>query len=138
MCVLGSDRAGPDDRNQKGTAVTKSYQRQPCSECPWRTDVPPGQFPPERFIALADTAYDMAIVQFACHKSCEGDDIGCAGFALRGATHNLGVRLAARDGRLDLTKIASPYHLYPHYRAVAVANGVPANHPALSRCRDDQ
>lgn len=116
----------------------KLYQRQPCSECPWRVDVSPGQFPPSRYIALAPTSYDMALVQFACHKSAEGAEIGCAGFVLAGATHNLGARLAARAGRLDPAQVRSEHELHPHFRAMAVANGVPADHPALRRCRDDQ
>ena len=44
------------------------YAKNPCAECPWRRDVPPGKFPPERFIALAHTAYDLAGHVFACHQ----------------------------------------------------------------------
>jgi len=112
----------------------KAYQTKPCAECPWRTDVAPGQFPAERFRDLAATAHDMAQVQFACHKSPEGSEFGCAGFALRGAAHNLGARLAARAGRLEA--IESPYPLHDSYRAMAVANGVAPDDPALAACRD--
>lgn len=115
----------------------KRYQERPCDECPWRLDVPPGQFSPERFIALAETAYDLAMVQFACHKSPEGHEFGCAGFVLNGATHNLGARLAMSNGRLDPRKIRTEHPLHPHYRAMAIANGVPPDHPALHACRDD-
>lgn len=62
--------------------------------------------------------------------------MGCAGFALRGAAHNLGARLAARAGRLRLEAIESPYPLHDSYRAMAVANGVAPDDPALAACRD--
>ena len=116
----------------------KSYQARTCVEWPERTGVPPGQFPPERFVALAHTAYDRAIVQFACHKSAEGQKIGCAGFVLAGAMHNLGARLAALRGVLDWENTTTAAPLYPNYRAMAVAHGVPSDHLALRRCRDDQ
>lgn len=115
----------------------KAYQRQPCAECPWRLDVAPGQFPPARFVALAKTAYDVAIEQFACHKSPEAAPIGCAGFVLQGSTHNLGTRLALHFGKLKLDEVSSPWPLHPNYRAMAIAQGVPADHPALAPCRDD-
>ncbi len=61
----------------------KTYQTKPCTECPWRRDVAPGQFPAERFRDLAETAHDMSQVQFACHKSPEGGEFGCAGIGCR-------------------------------------------------------
>jgi len=112
-----------------------SYRFKPCTECPWRTDVDTGRFPPERFAELAGTAYDMAMHQFACHKTPEGHEKGCAGFVLRGSDHNLGARLACRDGRLDRGKVSSPYPLYGDFRAMAIANGLAPDHPALLACR---
>jgi hypothetical protein len=114
----------------------KAYQSSPCAECPWRMDVAPGRFPADRFRDLAVTAYDMAVDQFACHKSPQGREFGCAGFVLRGATHNLGARLAARAGRLDLREIASPFPLHESYRAMAIANGVDPDDPSLESCRE--
>ncbi len=114
----------------------KTYQTRPCAECPWRTDVARGQFAAERFRDLAATAYDMAVAQFACHKSPEGGEFGCAGFVMRGATHNLGARLAARAGRLRRGEIDSPYPLHASYRAMAIANGVDPDDPVLAACRD--
>ena len=113
----------------------KAFQAEPCAECPWRTDVPPGRFPPARFVALAHTAYDMSLVQFGCHKSGEEDPIGCAGFVRRGATHNLGARLAAGRGVIDLHADHDDENLFANYRAMAIANGVDPGHPALKRCR---
>jgi hypothetical protein len=113
----------------------KNYAPAPCAECPWRTDVPPGRFPPARFIALAKTAYDMALEQFACHKAPDSRAFGCAGFVLRGATHNLGARLSINAQRLDPRAVSSPFPLYCDYREMAVANGVEPDHPALAACR---
>ena len=102
----------------------KAYQAKPCAECPWRRDVAPGQFPTKPSRALAETAYDMAQARFACHKSPEGAEFGCAGFVLRGAAHNLGAWLAARARRLWLQDTASPTPQHKSYRAMAIANGV--------------
>jgi hypothetical protein len=113
--------------------MMKYYQLRPCAECPWRRDVPTGKFPATRFRHMAKTAYDLALVQFGCHML---ENVGCAGFALRGATHNLGARLALHDGGLALSRIGDGgYPLYDDYRAMAVANGVALNDPALKRCR---
>lgn len=115
----------------------KLYQRKPCEACPWRRDVTPGQFSVERFTILAETAWDMAIVQFACHKSPEGEEFGCAGWVLQSSAHNYGARMAASRGVLNPAEISSPYPLYETYRAMAIANGVPPDEPALVPCRDD-
>jgi len=115
----------------------KTYQTRPFAECPWRLDVAPGQFPPERFAALAHTAYDMSLGQFACHKSPEGGEFGCAGFVLRGAVHNLGARLAMHRGVLDPDAVTSDVPLHPNYRAMAIAHGVDPDDPVLRACRDD-
>lgn len=118
-------------------AARRKHQVKPCSDCPWRTDVPTGNFPPERFIALAPTAYDLNRTQFACHKSPEGEEFACAGFLLAGAAHNLGVRLGLRSGTIDLAAVACEHDLFPNFRAMAIANGVPPDHPDLQPCRDD-
>lgn len=104
----------------------------PCAECPWRTDVAPGKFPPERYVALAPTAYDLAMKVFACHMSKEGGEFACAGFLLQSSAHNLSCRMARH--RCD---VRSPYPLFQTFRQVAIANGVPEDHPALDHCRDD-
>lgn len=101
-----------------------------CPECPWRTDVEVGRFPPERFIALAHTAEDMAGMVFACHKSPEGAEFACAGATLR-MDHNLRLRLSG----IDRSTIQADGPLFDTYRDMAVANGVPKDHPALRRTR---
>lgn len=108
------------------------HAKVPCGECPWRTDVPLGKFPPERFEALASTAYDLAGTIFACHMSKEGGEFACAGFLLQSSAHNLLCRLA----RMRF-EVRSPYPLFGTYREMAVANGVDEGSPCLDRCRDD-
>jgi len=108
------------------------YARKPCDECPWRMDVAPGKFSPDRFIALAPCSYDMGQTVFACHKSPEGREFACAGFLLMSGAHNFRVRMA-----MHAFDVSSSYPMFPTYRAMAIANGVKRNDPALSRCRDD-
>lgn len=112
-----------------------SYRREPCPTCPWRRDAV-GEFPAEAFRISAHTAYDCSMHTFACHSSGTKRPAICAGFLLHGSTHNLAVRLAlaARRIRLELVRAAG-VRLFKSYRAMAEANGVPADDPALQRCR---
>ena len=105
----------------------------PCAECPWRRDVPTGKFPPERYVALATTAYDMAGAVFACHMSKDGREFACAGFILQSSAHNFACRMA----RMPFDDVRSPYPLFETYRELAIANGVEKHDPALDRCRED-
>ena len=60
----------------------------------------------------------------------------CAGFLLRGAAHNMSVRLMLIRGELNLAAVSDGGHaLHADYRAMAVANGVRAGDAALRRCR---
>ncbi len=112
------------------------HAKKPCTECPWRTDVAPGRFPPERFATLAASAYDMSHVIFACHKSPDGREFACAGFLMRGAGHNLACRMAGANKRLDRREISDGGHpLFDNYREMAEANGVLPSDPALRDCR---
>lgn len=108
------------------------YCRTPCVECPWRRDALPRKFSKERYIQLAPTAYDMATKVFACHMTNEGKEVACAGFIISQGAHNLTLRLARYAFEV---KADAP--LFYTYRELAIANGVPRNHPALRRCRDD-
>lgn len=110
-------------------------QARPCAECPWRVDVEPGKFGPDRYIALATTAYDLSNRLFACHKSAEGGEVVCAGFLERGADHNLSVRLAYIQGDLTFEDRSGGHELREDFRAVAIANGVDPDDPALGPCR---
>lgn len=112
-----------------------THPKKPCAECPWRRDVERGRFPPERFIKLAHTANDMDIGLFACHKSADDQPIACAGFLLRGAEHNLMVRLAISDGFDPKAVSDGGYPLFENFREMAVRNGVDPDDPALKHCR---
>lgn len=115
-------------------AGKKSYRREPCSNCPWRVDAV-GEFPAEAFRHSANTAYDMATEQFACHQSGSARPATCAGFLLSGADHNLAVRLQRIQGKC-LDVVDGGHQLHPSYRAMAIANGVPCDDPVLKPCRD--
>lgn len=81
--------------------------RRPCTECPWRVDVEPGQFPPERYEALRDTTgrpgdeAPLGAPMFACHKSPEGREFVCAGWQASVGLDNIQARLSASQGRID-------------------------------------
>jgi hypothetical protein len=120
-----------------GRGKGRGYMVEPCAECPFRRDRPTGEFPAEAYRISAPTAYDAAWSTFGCHMSRHTAPQTCAGFLLTaGAIHNLMVRLAQADGRLDLDQVSSAVPLYETYRAMAIANGVDADDPILKPCRD--
>ncbi|UUZ62866.1 DUF6283 family protein [Polaromonas sp. P1-6] len=60
----------------------------------------------------------------------------CAGFLLRGADHNLAIRLKRMKGEI-LDNISDGGHeLHANYREMAIANGIPEGDKALRLCRD--
>ncbi|WP_425425580.1 DUF6283 family protein [Amycolatopsis marina] len=91
-----------------GTGATGAlpHRRRPCAECPWRRDTPPGQFPADRYAALAHTSgapgaeARLDAPMFACHKTADGHEQACAGWLAVAGVHHLGVRLAVATGRL--------------------------------------
>lgn len=112
------------------------HRREPCEQCPWRADLPTGVFPASAFWKSADTAYDMALNTFACHMSGLEKPATCAGFLLRGADHNIGVRFAILHGRYDPGDVGDGgFPLYRSYRAMAVANGMAPDDERLAPCR---
>jgi hypothetical protein len=134
--VTGAQQAGPDHQVVAVRGGAARYRREPCDGCPWRVDQT-GGFPPEAFCHSANTAYDMAQETFGCHESGIGKPAICAGFLLRGAVHNLAVRLALVRGAIDPAAVGDGGHaLHDSYRAMAVANGVLPDDPALARCLD--
>ncbi len=60
----------------------------------------------------------------------------CAGFLLRGANHNLSVRLKLIQGDHFEDVTDGGHQLHESYRAMAVANGVAPDDPVLAPCRD--
>lgn len=111
-----------------------SFQTHPCPACPWRKDAPVGAFPPEVFRHSARTTYDLADTVFGCHASTSARPKTCAGFLLRGALDNLLIRM----GRADHSGVHSTVALYENYRAMAIANGVAPDDPALAPCRGNR
>lgn len=89
-----------------GTTGALPHRRRPCAECPWRRDTPPGQFPADRYAALASTSGApgaealLDAPMFACHKTAEGQEQACAGWLAVVGAYHLGVRLAVATGRL--------------------------------------
>ena len=112
----------------------KSYMRRVCADCPWRKDAV-GVFPPEAFRHSAETAADMAMHTFACHTAGTANTKICAGFLLRGADHNLTVRLLRMRGQLQDDVDATGHELHAGYRSMAIANGVPSDDPSLASSR---
>lgn len=135
--VLAIHPAGPEHRVVTVKGPAGRYCRRPCAECPWRVDATVGEFPPQAFRRSAITAYDLAQYVFGCHMGGTAVPVTCAGFLLRGATHNLAVRLAVLSGRLRYDDLDDGGHaLHASYRAMAIANGVAPDDPALAPCRD--
>lgn len=110
------------------------YRKKPCSDCPWRKDAV-GIFPAEAFRHSANTAYDMSQRKFACHQSGTKRPATCAGFLLRGADHNLAVRLLRMQGEI-LDDVDDHGHaLHDNYAKMAIANGVDPDDDILGPCR---
>ncbi len=127
--------AGPDHQVVTVQGAKSTYRRKPCSDCPWRKDAT-GKFPAEAFRHSASTAYDMSERVFSCHQSGSDKPSICAGFLLRGADHNLSVRLKRIKGDIDAEQISDDgRELYEDYRAMAEGNGVDPDDPALQPCR---
>lgn len=111
------------------------HRRTPCPGCPWRTETV-GLFPAEAFRHSANTAEDMSQHMFACHEQGTKKPATCAGFLLRGADHNLAVRLKVVRNEWDWSDVsAGGADLHESYRAMAIANGVPPDDPALAKVR---
>lgn len=127
--------AGPFDQVVTVTGSHGSYRKTPCHGCPW-AKANDGSFPAEAFSHSANTAYDMAEKRFGCHESGTRRPATCAGFLLRGADHNLAVRLDILRGRIDLSKVREGgRELHESYAAMAIANGVHEDAPELQPCR---
>jgi hypothetical protein len=133
--VVAINPSGPDHQVVTVEGGNGTYRRMVCEECPWRIDQT-GKFPPEAFRHSANTAYDQSMHQFACHMRGSVKPATCAGFLLRGATHNIAFRLAVATGKINPNELRETVPLHPSYRAMAEANGVQTDDPTLQRCRD--
>jgi hypothetical protein len=127
--------AGPEHAVLTVEGGAGAYRRTPCPECPWRRENA-GSFPAEAFRHSANTAYDGAFHQFACHMAGADRPQTCAGFLLQNAEHNIGARLAQAHGQLDMSSVHDGGAvLFGSYREMAVANGVDPEDPRLRPCR---
>lgn len=133
--VIAVRPAGADHQVVTLQGGRGTYRRKPCSDCPWRVDAT-GVFPAEAFRHSASTAYDMSDRTFACHQSGGGKPATCAGFLLRGAAHNLAIRLKLIKGEIVGDVVDGGLQLHDSYRAMAIANGVGADEEVLAPCRD--
>jgi len=127
----------PADHEHQVVTVTGgkgAFRKKPCRGCPW-VEENAGTFPAEAFRLSANTACDMAQKQFACHESGTNKPATCAGFLLRGADHNLSVRMARLKGERFMGLAPDERALFADYRAMAIGNGVPADDPAIRDCR---
>jgi hypothetical protein len=132
-------RVRPADENSQVVTIhggSGGYRRKPCAKCPWRVDAI-GEFPAEAFRHSANTSYDMAEETFGCHESGTKNPVTCAGFLLRNADHNMKVRIAQLTGQYKNDVKDGGHALHVSYRAMAVANGVAPDDPALAQCRDN-
>lgn len=111
------------------------YRKTPCKGCPWVKENA-GSFPPDAFKHSANTAHDMSNHRFGCHESGAEKPATCAGFLLRGADHNLAIRLDILRGRINPLAIHDDgRELFRSYRDMAVENGVREDDPAIAACR---
>lgn len=132
--VLEVRAAGPEHQVVSVSSGSHAYRREPCPGCPWRVDNT-GIFPPQAFQHSARTAYDLSEHVFGCHESGTEKSATCAGFLLRGAAHNLRIRMGYCQGRFADKVTDGGHRLHENYVAMAVANGVDPEDPALAPCR---
>lgn len=112
-----------------------AVRARPCGgpePCPWRRDAPPGQFPADAFRHSAATSRPGADRDFGCHASRPEQPQMCAGWLLRGARHHAGAQRQLADGTLARPVLPAGMALYDSYAAMAVANGVAPDDPALT------
>lgn len=132
--VIERRAAGPDHEVVSVTGRCKAFRREPCGGCPWVKENA-GSFPAEAFEHSARTAYDMSDHVFACHESGVKKGATCAGFLLRGADHNLQVRMRMIQGERFEGLRDGGRTLFDSYADMAVANGVDPASPILKPCR---
>lgn len=127
--------AGPNDQVVTVAGARGNYRKTPCPGCPWvKENV--GQFPAAAFRHSARTASDLSTHRFGCHESGTTRPAACAGFLLRGADHNLAVRMDVLQGRIDLKTVhADGRELFNGYKEMALAHGVSPDDDALQQCR---
>lgn len=128
-----------------------SYRRTVCADCPWRKDAV-GVFPAEAFrlsahcgtdgARMSEVGFSDAGSTFGCHTNGAEKPATCAGYILQ-SYDAIGWRIAVATGKFDPKQVSDGgVELHENYYEMAVANGVPADDPALDgrrpwRGRDD-
>jgi hypothetical protein len=150
--IIATRPAGPDHAVLAiEGGIDHRYRRQPCADCPWRRDRV-GEFPAEAFRQSAVTGIDPSSLPwkkdpglaqrllagadhtFACHESGPVRPAVCAGYILRG-DQALAWRVAFSRGQFDPKDVHDGgLALFENYRAMAEANGVAPDDPALVGC----
>ncbi|MEV8335083.1 DUF6283 family protein [Streptomyces niveus] len=113
-------------------------QRSPCAgpePCPWRRDATLRTFPVDAFRFSARTSYPDSDHRFQCHSSTAEAPRICAGWLLRGASGNQSVQRLLQSARLKAPVLPAEVELYDNYAEMAVANGVSADDPLITSCR---
>lgn len=87
----------------------ETYQlRQTCNECPWRKDVEPGRFPPERFYTLArNRAARVGQSDLRVPQDDRGEGSGVRGLPARGGLEQFLRALGARSALVRSTRSQS-------------------------------
>lgn len=87
-------------------------RKRPCAECPWVKTTDPGQFPRERYDALAHTTGQrgreapLFAPMFACHKSADGKEMPCAGWLAAVGYESLTVRYYLAQNEIPKSAMA--------------------------------
>jgi hypothetical protein len=95
----------------------------PCAQCPWRADIPTGQFPAERYTELAATSGgrgDEAAMDaplFGCHKASQEHPMPCAGWLAAIGYFSLHVRLLVANGEIPASALQPGEDWPPLYRS---------------------
>lgn len=138
--IIDRHKAGRRHQVLTLNGSNKLFRRAPCATCPWRRDAI-GEFPAEAFRHSACTGADgahfspEAMHTFACHESGSKKSAVCAGYILQNHAA-IGWRIAVTRGEFDPKMVsADGLDLFDSYYEMAVANGVPADDPAIASCR---
>lgn len=107
-------------------------RKRPCDQCPWRRDVPAGQFPAERYVKLRETtgergaeaAFDAPL--FGCHKSTDEHELPCAGWLAAVGYDSIRVRMLLAAGEIPMEAMDPGDDwppLFDSYREMAATQG---------------
>ncbi len=92
----------------------------PCRDCPWRRDVKPGKFPPQKFEQWAESCEPGFGAFFQCHQK----PVVCVGYLMcPDSLNNNRVRMALIKKQLNPQRLSSKAPLYESYVEMAAANG---------------